>query len=56
MDKKLYSDFKKKIADIRHAVVEMKGPLEGISVMKKTKKASKKSEMDISVSNVIEKE
>lgn len=56
MDKKLYSSFKKDIQKIRQSVIEMKGPLEGISVFKKTKKASKKNEAVISVSNVIEKE
>lgn len=56
MDKKLYSNFKRKITDVRQRVVDMKGPLEGISALKKVKKSSKKSDMEISVSNVIEKE
>ena len=55
MDKKQYSVFKKNIQKIRQSVVELRGPLEGISVQKKNKKASKKQEAVISVVNTIEK-
>lgn len=56
MDKKQYSAFKKSIQKIRQSVIELKGPLEGISVLKKTKKVSKTNEATISVANTIEKE
>ena len=56
MDKKQYSYFKKSIQKIRQAIVEMKGPLDGISYVKKARKASKKEEAVLGVSNVIEKE
>lgn len=52
-----YSELNKKIERLRSIVVELKGPLEGISVCKKTKKVSKKNnEVTLSSSNVMEKE
>jgi len=56
MDKKQYSYFKKSIQKIRQVVIEMKGPLDGISYVKKTRKVSKKEETVLGVSNIIEKE
>ena len=56
MDKKQFSALKKSIQKIRQSVVEMKGPLEGISVLKKTKKTSKRDDAVISVANTLEKE
>ena len=57
MEKKVYSDFKKKIEKLRSVVVEINGALEGISHVKKLKKTPKeKNNSPIIVSNVIEKE
>lgn len=56
MDRKQFSALKKSIQKIRQSVVEMKGPLEGISVLKKTRKTSKKDDAVISVANTLEKE
>ncbi len=56
MDKKLYSDLQKKLGKLRTAVVDLKGPVENISIAKKTRKSSKKETNVVSISNVIEKE
>jgi len=57
MGKDDYSEFNEKIKKLRSIVVGLKGPLEGISVCKKTKKVSKKNnEVTLSSSNVMEKE
>lgn len=56
MDKKLYSDLQKRLGKIRGTVVDLKGPVENISAVKKVRKSSKKETNVVSVSNVIEKE
>ena len=57
MDKRLYAKFCKDISKLRQIVVELKGPVEGISSDKKEKKPHKKQESPlISASNIVEKE